>query len=99
MSKYSEQELIQFEALMRTSLPSYIRTHVEYSDAADSLHASLIFPDDSQVSYVYQMKPDTVLDLGLANHVVLAIINISITSISAHLKLLESMKENLLRED
>ena len=96
MKIFNEEELSQFESIVQSKLPKYIRVDISQNSSSGYIFTKLLFPDDhSGTIYVYCPNEDTVLDDDFAIHVLKNALNIAVVNLTAHLKLLSNLMTSL----
>ena len=95
MKSFTDNQITEFTSLVQSKLPRYIIVHIEDNEVVGDLRAKFEFPDGSNVSYAYHIKQDTELDEALARHLINSIIDISVTNLNAHLKMLQDLKDKV----
>lgn len=88
VKRFTNEQIQRFKEMVQGKLPGYIVADVSDNDTSGYMKVSLQFPDRSKVSYVYQLQNDT----ELAMHCIRCAIDIAITNLNNHLKLLEKVK-------
>lgn len=95
VKRFTEKQMHRFKAMVQYKLPNYILVDVTVNDTSGYMKTSLQFPDGSKVSYVYQLQDDTQLTEELAGHCIRCALDISMTNINSHLKLLQNLRNSL----
>ena len=95
MKRFTEEQVQSFKAMVQRKLPNYIIADVSDNDTSGYMKISLQFPDGSKVSYVYQLQDDTELTEELAGHCIRCALDISMTNLNNHLKLLQNLRNSL----
>ena len=93
---FTSEELTEFESVVQSKLPKYIRVNVTQNTDSGYIFTKLIFPDDhSGTTYVYCPNEDTVLDDDFAIHALKNALNIAVINLTSHLKLLSNLMGSL----
>lgn len=95
MKRFSQNQIDNFKTILQSKLPNYILADVSDNETSGYLKTIIQFPDGSKVSYVYQLQDDSVLDEHLAIHCIRCAIDIAMTNLNNHLKLLEKVKNSV----
>lgn len=95
VKRFTEKQIHRFKEMVQRKLPNYILSDVTVNDTSGYMKTSLQFPDGSKVSYVYQLQDDTQLTEELAGHCIRCALDISMTNINSHLKLLQNLINSL----
>ena len=95
VKRFTEKQMHRFKERVQRKLPNYILSDVTVNDTSGYMKTSLQFPDWSKVSYVYQLQDDTQLTEELAGHCIRCALDISMTNINSHLKLLQNLRNSL----
>lgn len=95
MERFTHNQIHEFKELVQSKLPNYIIADVNDNNTSGYMKTSLQFPDGSKVSYVYQLQDDTELTEELAMHCIRCALDISMTNLNNHLKLLQNLRNIL----
>ena len=95
VKRFTEEQIQRFKEMVQHKLPNYILADVTDNDTSGYMKISLQFPDGSKVSYAYQLQDDTELTEELAGHGIRCAIDIAMTNLNNHLKLLEKVKNSV----
>lgn len=95
MKRFTEEQIQCFKEMVQHKLPNYILADVTDNDTSGYMKISLQFPDGSKVAYVYQLQDDTQLTEELAGHCIRCALDISMTNLNSHLKLLQNLRNSL----
>lgn len=95
MKRFTDDQIHGFKEMVQRKLPNYILADVTDNDTSGYMKTSLQFPDKSKVSYVYQLQDDTELTEELAGHCIRCALDISMTNLNNHLKLLQNLRNSL----
>ena len=95
MKRFTEEQVQRFKEMVQRKLPNYIIADVSDNDTSGYMKTCIQFPDGSKVSYVYQLQDDTELTEELASHCIRCALDISMTNLNNHLKLLQDLRNSL----
>lgn len=95
LKKFDDSEIIKFNEQVQDKLPKYIISSVSNNEDSGYLKVSLQFPDSGKISYMYQVRNDTDLNDELASHCIRCCVDIAMTNLNNHLRMLQILKDNL----